>query len=28
MEHIKQGHFFYRLEDIRILEEQAEYEVG
>jgi len=27
LEHIRQGHF-YRLEDIKILEEQAEYEVG
>lgn len=27
VEHIKQGHF-YRLEDIMLLEERAEYEVG
>lgn len=27
VEHIKQGHF-YKYEDIKLLEEQAEYEIG
>ena len=27
VEHIKQGHF-YRAEDIKVLEDQAEYEIG